>query len=117
MKKSLAVPAEISDDTVTPCAHQFVSIAGTMDPVAGYLLGKQLKWAYMDLNLPPGDDIVDREVLIGNDPASALEVMMLLGARAALNGEALLNDPHSWSQYILRNAQKLQEALLTRIPV
>ena len=116
-KNALTVPAEVSSDgTETPCARQFVSIAGTMDPVGGYLLGKQQKWAYMNLGLPKGDAVIDPEVLVGTDPAASLRQVLLTSAQNAVTGSVSVNDPHSWSQYVRRNAQKLREALLTALP-
>ncbi|MEP6765142.1 MAG: hypothetical protein ABJB66_12555 [Gemmatimonadaceae bacterium] len=117
-KNALRIPAEVSDDgTETPCARQFVSIAGTMDPVGGYLLGKQQKWAYMSLGLPNADAVIDPETFVGTDPAASLKETLITSARAAMSGGVSVNDPHSWSQYIVRNASKLREALLTRLPL
>ncbi|MEP6779128.1 MAG: hypothetical protein ABJC26_04505 [Gemmatimonadaceae bacterium] len=117
-KNALHVPAEISDDgTQTPCARQFVSIAGTMDPVGGYLLGKQQKWAYMNLGLPKADAVVDPESLTGVNPTASLKQTLMAAARAEMTGSVPINDPHSWSQYVVRNADKLREALLTGLPL
>ncbi len=114
-KSDLAVPAEDDGETITSCTRQFVSIAGTMDPVGGYLLGKKQKWAYMDLGLPKKDAVIDPETLIGNDPTASLMQTLQTGARGAMSGNASINDPHSWSQYVVRNAAKLREALLTGV--
>ncbi|WP_439644025.1 hypothetical protein [Gemmatimonas sp.] len=108
LAKPLAIPAETQRSRTVPCTNDFFSVTGTHDPVGGYLLGKKLDWAYMDV---PGQHsvIVSQQILdIDTEQATALAL-----ASAFSNGGPKVNDPHSWTAYIKTEAKLLRGLLLS----
>jgi hypothetical protein len=104
----LAIPSEKRNGQATPITTDFLSITGNDDPVGGFLIGKKLDWAYMDI---PGQHslIVSQRLL--NLDTKAGTAMALASAFAA--GGPKVNDPHSWSAYIQGQAKLLRGVLLT----
>jgi len=103
----LAIPSENRRGRVTPCTSDFISVTGTHDPVGGFLLGRKLDWAYMDI---PGQ----RSVIV---PQRALDIDTKEGtalalAKAFATGGPKANDPHSWSAYIESQAKLLRGTVL-----
>lgn len=103
----LAIPSETRKSKVVACATDFVAITGTQDPVGGHLLGKRLDWAYMDI---PGQHsiIVSQQMLDLDTSAGTAKAL----AKAFASGGPKLNNPHSWSAYIVSQAKPLRGYLL-----
>ncbi len=95
-----------------PSVANWISITGTLDPVGGHLLGKKQPWAYM--NVPAEGSFAGQVSRI--DDQSFLNIRTSQELRAALwaslrNGQptgVAARDPHSWGDYIDRNAQEIK---------
>ena len=108
MSKPLSIPSEIRRGTPVRCTEDFISITGSHDPVGGFLLGKKVDWAYMDI---PGQHstIVSQHLLnIDTKDATALAL-----AKAFAAGGPRINDPHSWVAYVDTQARQLHGVWLT----
>jgi hypothetical protein len=103
----LAIPQEVKRGRAKLCTKNFVSVTGSRDPVGGHLLGKQLKWAYMDI---PGQVsvVVPQEGLNLN---TAQDTALAL-ASAFGGGGPTINDPHSWTNYLAGQATLLQDGVV-----
>jgi len=118
---ALRMPDEqVITGEVVRSVKRTVSIVGDMDPVGGYLLGKRLDWAYMDLTVrpqatghrPQGEvlQLVDEQDLINleeDDIASVFRDALRPHGAPQIMGQS----PHDWGAYIARHAVALQRWL------
>ncbi len=95
----LFIPAEpVPGRKAKPATRKFISVTGTQDPVGGHLLGKLNKWAFMDM--PGQTTTIVPQSLIGANPAAALALALKSGAGAVGAAGSIVQDPHSWSEYM-----------------
>lgn len=100
--KGLSVPGEQGYRGWVTSTDNFVSIAGDMDPVGGYLFGKKMPWGYM--NMAGQKSYIDKQQIANKpDLIASLEGSLHAGAPPDLE----INDPHSWEAYIGRHAKDL----------
>jgi len=95
-----------------PMVKRIVSITGNMDPVGGYLVRKQLPWAYM--NLPGQIPFVDNEQVVQVDGSDDLSLAALLQDAISDGGSPKITpeNPHDWGAYIGRHSDDLRTWLL-----
>jgi len=104
---TLTIPAQQDPVTQTavPSVKHWAAVTGDFDPVGGFLLGRKLEWAYMQLS--GQDSIVDAQSVLNisgeDDLATRLTADREKGAGPALP----LSNPHSWDGYITQNKEDL----------
>jgi len=103
----LFIPAEPAPPRKPkPATRKFISVLGTQDPVGGHLLGKRNDWAFMDMDGQVTK--VVQQSLVGANPIQALAMALTSGGGAAGAAGSVVQDPHSWSEYV-----KSQSVLLS----
>ncbi|MDB4915555.1 MAG: hypothetical protein JWM95_3199 [Gemmatimonadetes bacterium] len=108
-RPSLDIPSETTPSgIVVPCARRTVAITGNLDPVGGYLLRKQLDWAYM--KLPGQTTFIDQEQLASVNGSESLTLVNILQSALQNGGPPTItpNNPHDWGQYVQRHAADLK---------
>ena len=103
----LAIPSESRRGRLFQCTRDFISVTGTHDPVGGYLLGRKLDWAYMDIPGQRSVIVSQRALDIGTKEGTSLAL-----ADAFATGGPKANDPHYWSAYIESQAKLLRGTVL-----
>ena len=96
-------------------AKRWISITGDLDPVGGHFFHKKGAWAYMDVNAPDGffgqiSRINIQDFLNVGSVEELRSLLMEVSATLAL-GRIPAKNPHSWEDYILRNATELTKWL------
>lgn len=112
----LSLPAEkLASGKSSSVTRRFVAVSGTQDPVGGHLFGSQQAWAFMDI---PGQqtDVVRQALVVPEDGRNLAEELSFRLETGLLGGgsgsiSALVQDPHSWSAYVSREAELLAELL------
>ncbi len=100
---TLTIPAETDPVTkrAVPSVKHWAAVTGDFDPVGGFLLGRKLEWAYMQVN--GQDSIVDAQTVLNIKDEDELTAR-LTNDRENGAGPALpLSNPHSWEGYITQN--------------
>ncbi len=95
---------------VQPSSHRWISITGDLDPVGGHLFRKLLKWAYADISEQAS--LVDAQTLANGASKDELKASLreaLSTSTGATGMDVSLNNPHSWTGYIERNAGGLAQ--------
>ncbi|MBV6522359.1 MAG: hypothetical protein MNPFHGCM_02507 [Gemmatimonadaceae bacterium] len=111
LNRSLRMPvAEMNDVSQPYVLRNFVSIAGDLDPVGGFLLRQKLDWAYM--NVPGQKAFIDQQSALGIDSAAQLRDVLLAALRSKEPPQVTVQNPHDWSAYIDRHAEDLREWLV-----
>ncbi len=98
----LVLPVEIVGRKLVPATRKFVSVTGSQDPVGGHLLGKKNGWAFMDI-AGQQTTIVPQTLVAGN-AAQSLALALKAGAAPASAVASVVPNPHSWSDYMTREA-------------
>ncbi len=98
----LSLPAELMGKKRVLATRKFISVTGTQDPVGGHLLGKKNAWAFM--NITGQQTEIVQQTLTEGDPKRALITALEPGGGGAT---AAVQDPHSWSAYVEREAALL----------
>lgn len=105
----LSIPAEIMDGEPFPAARHFVSLTGTQDPVGGHLLGKLNSWAFMDIKNQ--ETVIVKQSLVAGDPVNSLKAALQSGAGKVGAATSLVKDPHSWTEYVIAEADRVASLL------
>ncbi len=105
----LSLPAQPVGRKNVPATRRFLSVTGNQDPVGGHLLGKKNGWAFMDI--AGQETTIVPQSLVGGNSAQALKAALQSGGGAGAAVGATVQDPHSWSAYMTREAALLSELL------
>lgn len=108
VSKPLGIPSEHHGAKSARCTDRFISVTGNHDPVGGWLGGKMISWAYMDV---PGQEsvVAPQRVLTLGTRNERLSLALALATHDDNDGLPV-NDPHSWAAYIANNAALLRGA-------
>lgn len=104
----LQMPVEQTIVGPVASARRTVSITGDLDPVGGYLLGKRLSWAYM--NLPGQESFVDDQDAVHVTP-DELTALLTKALSDHSPPRITVESPHDWGKYIARHATDLRKWL------
>lgn len=117
---SLRAPSQTSTDLngipfENYSVHNWISIAGDLDPVGGHWLGKKLKSFYMDV--PARDPFTGQQSFIDDESLFNVHtlrdwVALIADIAQKKSAGSPVNDPHSWHEYIERHAADLKKWLL-----
>jgi hypothetical protein len=90
----------------------WVSIAGDLDPVAGFLFHKKLDWAYMKVFAQEGfsgqRSIIDRQTWLNIGTVEALQEALLAALDPKAPPQIKVNNPHSWEGYVQHHQEELK---------
>ncbi|MCC6316546.1 MAG: hypothetical protein IT361_02555 [Gemmatimonadaceae bacterium] len=105
---SLTIPSETTvSGMVVPSVKRWVSITGNLDPVGGFFFRNRAPWAYMDV-AGQVSRIDDQQALnIGSKAELSQRLMASLRERE--RPQIGPSNPHSWEQYVIRNAPELRD--------
>jgi hypothetical protein len=107
----LSVPAQEYGGRRYPAVRRMIALTGDMDPVGGYIVGKKVTWAYMDMPYEPEfESVVEHQQPLTVEPDSTLPSIF----RELVNRNdphISLENPHSWERYVTQNAKRVAEWL------
>jgi hypothetical protein len=92
--------------------RNWISVTGAYDPVGGYLLGKQLGWAYMDIQPRPEGftPIIDPQTDLPFAKAPDELTRVLKSSLVGASGPKIpLQNPHSWTRYVSKNPDVVRQ--------
>jgi len=108
----LTLPGEMNmANRFVPSTRRFVSVTGDLDPVGGYLMKKQLDWAYMAI--PGQESHVDDQSALGITSRQALAQVLADAMDGAKGLPFTPNNPHDWVAYVTRNQGLVKECVLS----
>lgn len=111
-KAGLSLPGQVNEtnNEWVPTARRWVSIAGELDPIAGYFFRKRAHWAYTEIE---GQlSIIDPQTLLNDIQSKEDLIKVLVSSLAEKKAPQIsIKNPHSWTGYVTRHEKELQQWL------
>lgn len=123
LSQPIGMPLQSVDGRKIPSARRTVSIAGNLDPVAGFFFRNRPDWSFTRLAAPDDIDaysprpelsiIVDPQQLatVNGSEEPTLLAVLAQALRTQSAPEITPNNPHSWSEYVRRHGSELRQWL------
>lgn len=108
---ALSIPSEASELGAKPSVRNWVSITGNLDPVGGHFFRARADWAAMQV--PGQETIVDNQSSLNIASKADLAQTLRLSLREQQPPQISPTNPHSWENYVTRNAHRLQQLIVT----
>lgn len=106
--EALSIPSQVKTlgGTVTS-VQRWISITGALDPVGGHFFRSKADWAYMDV---PGtsEALIDAQSALNISTKAQLVATLKASLRDHEAPVITPQNPHSWTAYVERNADKLK---------
>jgi hypothetical protein len=106
---ALSIPSEttVTGSTVKS-VRRWASITGNLDPVGGHFFKVKAPWAYMDLK-GQQESLIDDQAPLNITTKAQLAQALTAARRERQPPNITPSNPHSWENYVINNAAKLNE--------
>jgi hypothetical protein len=105
---ALTIPSEVTlTGMEVTSVKRWVSITGDLDPVGGFFFKNQAPWAYMDVSGQVSK--IDNQAALNIATKQQLAQALLASRREKLPPLITPTNPHSWENYVTRNAADLNQ--------